>query len=279
MTITRAQIPEQIDVFANGGGANSSLSQQDIMDMYAAAATSQPITAQDVQAEMQNLQGLFPQTRKANFFDLASEIGAGLVAGAAQPGGFGVGLTAGLQNFNRKASEIKALREKAKQDLTMLAFQQVQRKRDEQASFKQKALDMNFDLMVEQMKNSGELFGGSTTEASAWNYILSKIDRTTGEYKMIPEGQGGRKPYDPEADPYYRVSKDVLEQAKTELRNEPGKGQVQVTTPGFDVDAILKVKKPTPTKEAIDSLRNNATLYDQFVSYYGEDAVPEDLRK
>ena len=194
MAISRAQIPEQIDVFENGGGANSSLSQQDIMDMYAAAATSQPITAQDVQAEMQNLQGLFPQTRKANFFDLASEIGAGLVAGAAQPGGFGVGLTAGLQNFNRKASEIKALREKAKQDLTMLAFQQVQRKRDEQASFKQKALDMNFDLMVEQMKNSGELFGGSTTEASAWNYILSKIDRTTGEYKMIPDGQGGMKP-------------------------------------------------------------------------------------
>ena len=127
MTITRAQIPEQIDVFANGGGANSSLSQQDIMDMYAAAATSQPITAQDVQAEMQNLQGLFPQTRKANFFDLASEIGAGLVAGAAQPGGFGVGLTAGLQNFNRKASKIKALRDKTKQDLTMAAFQQVQK--------------------------------------------------------------------------------------------------------------------------------------------------------
>jgi len=279
MTITRAQIPEQIDIFQNGGGANSSLSQQDIMDMYAAAATSQPITAQDVQAEMQNLQGLFPQTRKANFFDLASEIGAGLVAGAAQPGGFGVGLTAGLQGFNKKAAEIKALRDKTKQDLTMAAFQQVQRKRDEQASFRQKALDMNFDLMVEQMKNSGELFGGSTTEAGAWNYILSKIDRTTGEYKMIPDGQGGMKPYDPEADPYYRVSKDVLEQAKTELRNEPGKGQVQVTTPGFDVDAILKVKKPTPTKEAIDALRNNGTLYDQFVSYYGEDAVPEDLRK
>ena len=279
MTITRAQIPEQIDIFQNGGGANSSLSQQDIMDMYAAAATSQPITAQDVQAEMQNLQGLFPQTRKANFFDLASEIGAGLVAGAAQPGGFGVGLTAGLQGFNKKAAEIKALRDKTKQDLTMAAFQQVQRKRDEQASFRQKALDMNFDLMVEQMKNSGELFGGSTTEAGAWNYILSKIDRTTGEYKMIPDGQGGMKPYDPEADPYYRVSKDVLEQAKTELRNEPGKGQVQVTTPGFDVDAILKVKKPTPTKEAIDALRDNGTLYDQFVSYYGEDAVPEDLRK
>ena len=231
MAITRAQIPEQIDVFENGGGADSSLSQQDIMEMYAAAATSQPITAQDVQAEMENLQGLFPQTRKANFFDLASEIGAGLVSGAAQPGGFGVGLTAGLQNFNRKASEIKALREKAKQDLTMLAYQQVQRRREEQASFREKALDINFDLMVEEMKNSGDLFGGTSTPASAWNYILSKIDRTTGKYKMIPDGQGGMKPYDPEADPYYRVAKAELERAKTEMRNEPGKGQVQVYNP------------------------------------------------
>ena len=279
MAISRAQIPEQIDVFANGGGADSSLSQQDIMDMYAAAATSQPVTAQDVQAEMQNLQGLFPQTRKANFYDLASEIGAGLVAGAAEPGGFGVGLTAGLQGFNKKAAEIQALRDKTKQELSMLAYQQVQRVRDEQASFRQKALDMNFDLMVEQMKNSGDLFGGTSTPASAWNYILSKVDRTTGKYKMIPDGQGGMKPYDPEADPYYRVAKAELERAKTELRNEPGKGQVQVTTPGFDVDAILKVQKPAPTKEALDALRNNASLYDQFVSYYGVDAVPEDLRK
>jgi hypothetical protein len=279
MAITRAQIPEQIDVFENGGGADSSLSQQDIMEMYAAAATSQPITAQDVQAEMENLQGLFPQPRKANFFDLASEIGAGLVSGAAQPGGFGVGLTAGLQNFNRKASEIKALREKAKQDLTMLAYQQVQRRREEQASFREKALDINFDLMVEEMKNSGDLFGGTSTPASAWNYILSKIDRTTGKYKMIPDGQGGMKPYDPEADPYYRVAKAELERAKTEMRNEPGKGQVQVTTPGFDVDAILKVQKPIPTKEAIDDLRKNPNFYDEFVKYYGKDAVPEDLRQ
>ena len=153
MAISRAQIPEQIDVFANGGGANSSLSQQDIMDMYAAAATSQPITAQDVQAEMQNLQGLFPQTRKANFFDLASEVGAGLVAGAAAPGGFGVGLTAGLQSFNEVAQKRRAEADKIRQEVSMLAYQQVEAKRQQQLATSKEILEKQITKSQEIIKN------------------------------------------------------------------------------------------------------------------------------
>jgi hypothetical protein len=129
------------------------------------------------------------------------------------------------------------------------------------------------------MKNSGELFASSSTDASAWNYILSKIDRDTGSFKMVPDGKGGMKPYDPEADPWFRVSKGVLEQPKTELRKEQGRGEVQVTTPGFNVDGLLKIQKPVPTQEAIDALRNDLSKYDQFVDYYGIDAVPDDLRR
>ena len=129
------------------------------------------------------------------------------------------------------------------------------------------------------MKNSGELFGGTSTDAGAWNYILSKIDRNTGRFKMVPDGKGGMMPYDPSKDPYYQVSKGVLEQPKTEIRNEPGKGQVQITTPGFNVDGILGVQKPTPTPEAINALRSDPSKYDQFVDYYGIDAVPTDLRR
>ena len=57
------------------------------------------------------------------------------------------------------------------------------------------------------------------------------------------------------------------------------KDKCKFTTPGFDVDAILKVQKPIPTKEAIDDLRKNPNFYDEFVKYYGKDAVPEDLRQ
>ena len=281
MAITRAQIPEQVDLFDEGGGVGdtpTSLSPEDIIALYN-AQQSAPITTEDIQTQAEKLAGLFPQQRKQNIFDLASEIGAGLVAGASDPRGFGAGLTAGLKAFNQKATQLKSDRDKIRQQITMLAFEQVKEKRAQQEKIRSKAIDKAFDLQIEQMKKTGQLFGGTSTEAGAWNYILSKIDKNTGTYRMIPDGMGGMKPYDPNADPYFRVAKATLEQAKTELRNEPGVGQVQITTPGFDVDAVLDARKPDAPIEAINALRNDPGKYDEFVEYYGEEQVPIDLRK
>lgn len=281
MAITRAQIPEQVDLFDSGGGVgdtSTSLTPEDIIALYS-AQTSAPVTAADIQAQSEQLAGLFPQQRKQNIFDLASAVGAGLVGAASDPRGLGAGLTAGFQAFNEKAAKLKSDRDAIRQQISLLAYEQVQNKRKEQADIRAKALDQAFDLQIEKMKNSGELFGGTSTEAGAWNYILSKIDRTTGNYKMVPDGAGGMKPYDPNADPYFKVAKATLEQAKTEMRNEPGVGQVQITTPGFDVDAVIGAKKPTAPIEAINALRDDPSKYDEFVEYYGEEQVPIDMRK
>ena len=176
MAITRAQIPEQIDLFDEGGGVgntSTSLTPEDIIALYG-AQTSAPITAADIQAQAAEMSGLFPQQRKQNIFDLASEVGAGLVAGASDPRGFGAGLTAGFTAFNQKAAQLKSDRDKIRQQITMLAYEQVQNKRKEQADIRAKVLDKSFDLQIEQMKKTGQLFGGTSTEAGAWNYILQK---------------------------------------------------------------------------------------------------------
>ena len=47
MAITRAQIPEQIDVFQEGGGATS-ITPEDILAIYG-QLESQPVTPQDIQ--------------------------------------------------------------------------------------------------------------------------------------------------------------------------------------------------------------------------------------
>ena len=99
MAITRAQIPEQIDVFNEGGDVTSSLTPEDILALYG-AQQSAPTTAEDITAQAQRMASLFPQPRKQNIYDLASDIGAGLVASASDPRGFGAGLTAGFQSFN-----------------------------------------------------------------------------------------------------------------------------------------------------------------------------------
>ena len=68
MAITRAQIPEQVDLFDGGGGVgdvSTSLTPEDIIALYG-AQTSAPVTAADIQAQSEQLAGLFPQERKQN---------------------------------------------------------------------------------------------------------------------------------------------------------------------------------------------------------------------
>ena len=139
MAITRAQIPEQIDLFDEGGEVPSSLSPEDIIALYG-AQKSAPITTEDIQAEAQQLSGLFVQPKKQNIFDLASEVGAGLVE---------------WNTFEKIQSE----KDKMQQQVAMLAFKQVEAKRKEQAEMSKEILEMQFDAALD---GQGVDFGSST---------------------------------------------------------------------------------------------------------------------
>lgn len=232
MTITRAQIPEQIDVFENGGDVSgttspSSVDPQDILDLYGALQAA-PVTAADVQAQAAEMSGLFTQPRKANFFDLASEIGAGLVAGASAPGGFGVGLTAGLQSFNEMAQKRKAEADKIKQEVAMLAYQQVQAKRQEQLATSKEILERQFELALE---GSAGLFPEGTLQGAALNFIL--------EAQKDPERKNSDE---------YKVAYDIATKPTKTIR-QTEQGAIEVEIPGIDIDKILGPRTPTPPKE------------------------------
>ena len=224
MAITRAQIPEQIDVFENGGDASgtttpSSVDPQTILDLYGAVQPA-PVTAADIQAQAAQMAGLFPQPRKANFFDLASEVGAGLVAGASAPGGFGVGLTAGLQSFNEMAQKRKAERDKIRQELSMLAYQQVEARRQEQLATSKELLEMHFEAALE---GQGADFGSSTL-GKALSFIV----------------QAEKNPA-LKASPEYAVAVAIAKQEKTSVI-QTETGAQTITIPGIDVDKIFAGK-------------------------------------
>ena len=146
MTIGRPQIPEQIDVFQEGGDVSSSLTPEDILGLYGALQNA-PITDADIQAQTQQISGLLPQPAKQNIFDLASDVGAGLVSAASDPRGLGAGLTAGFQQFNERAQKIKAERNKIKQEVATLAYQQVEARRQEQLERSQEVLKMHVPVL------------------------------------------------------------------------------------------------------------------------------------
>lgn len=227
MAITRAQIPEQVDVFANGGDAStpSSLTPEDIMNIYGAVQPA-PVTAADVQAQAAEMTGLFTKPRKANFFDLASEVGAGLVAGASAPGGFGVGLTAGLQSFNEMAQKRKDEADKIKQEISMLAYQQVEARRQEQLATSKEILEMQFKAALEG--NEGVDFGNSERGKALAFIAAAERDKSL---KTIPDpdNPGKRIP-----NPDYVISVAIARQDRI-INTDAG----AIKVPGIDIDKLF----------------------------------------
>ncbi len=228
MAISRAQIPEQVDIFEEGGGAGdiaSSLTPEDIIALYG-AQTSAPITAADIQAQAAQMSGLFPEPKKQNIYDLASAVGAGLVGAASDPRGLGAGLTAGFQSFNEKSRLIEAEKNKIKQQMAMFAYQQVEAKRKEQAATSNEILKMKFKAALE---GKGGMFSDGTTQGAALNYILSA--EANPKLKDTPE---------------YKIAVAIVEQKKTTFRTTEA-GTIPVEVPGLNIEEILGPQdRPVP---------------------------------
>jgi len=147
---------------------------QNYIDMMK-GATAAPATAADYQAEAQRLSGLMPAPERASIYDLASDISAGLTAQAqsGQPASIGYGLAMGFNRFNdaQKVKRTKAA--KYKQELMMAAYKSVEKKRAEQKALAEKAGTYEFELALEQAKNSGTgIFGGlNSTEGRALDFL------------------------------------------------------------------------------------------------------------
>ena len=231
MTISRAQIPEQVDLFDEGGGVGnmpSSLSPEDIISLYA-AQQQDPVTTDDIQQQALLLSGLFPQQQKQNFFDLASAVGEGLVAGAASPGGFGVGFSAGLQTFNERAQKIQMEKDKIQQELAMLAYEQVEARRKEQAEKSKDILEMQFKAALDGQ--SADF--GSSTLGKALAFIVQA--EKNPELKDTPE---------------YKVAVALAGQDKNQII-QTETGAISVTLPGIKVDEIFAEKNITPPPSTV----------------------------
>ena len=228
MAISRAQIPEQVDIFEEGGGVGdvaSSLTPEDIIALYG-AQVSAPITAADIQAQAAEMSGLFPEPRKQNIYDLASDVGAGLVGAASDPRGLGAGLTAGFQSFNERAKKIQAEKDAIKQKMAMLAYQQVEAKRKEQAATSNEVLKMQFKAALEGKE--GVDFGGSE-RGKALAFIAAAERNPSLKTIPDPENPGQMIP-----NPDYTIAVLIAKQERV-VNTDTG----SIRIPGIDIEAVF----------------------------------------
>ena len=169
MALSRAQIAKEIDAYNNGGSVGD-----DYLQMMQ-NTESAPATMQDYQDEAQRLSFLMPESQQPNFFDLATSLSQGLAA-QAQSGKYqsiGLGLAAGLNSFSEGQKVKRAARQKYKQELMQMAYESVEKKRAEARELAEKAGTYDFEVALEQAKNSGQgIFGGlNSVEGRALDFL------------------------------------------------------------------------------------------------------------
>jgi len=171
MTITRAQIPSQIDPFDAGGDVSAG---QEYLDMIGTLG-SDPITQKQLSDKMSELSFLTPPETNANFYDLASSLGAGL-ASTPNTGGRSLaqGLTVGFNNFSQGVKKRQEARRKFDQQLKQLAYQSLEKQRLAQIELQKEAATIDFKIKLEYAKKGESgLFGDiNTPEGRALDFVL-----------------------------------------------------------------------------------------------------------
>ena len=122
MTISRMQLPEEIDAFANGGGVDLTATNNQMSEL-GAQMMQVPNYDESFEKYQNRLASMAPQRKKMSVYDLASELGRGLLqtpntGGASAYTGLGVG-------FNNVSQQIKADEEmyaKENREVQMMAM-------------------------------------------------------------------------------------------------------------------------------------------------------------
>ena len=160
--------------------------EKSIGDQYLekmAEINSAPISQEDIFSESERLSFMMPQQRKSNFYDLASDLGRGLAEQAAsgQPASIGYGLAKGFNYFSEGISLRNQQRDKYKQQLQMMGYQSLEKRRSEQMALRKEAADLDFKVLIEKIKNGEQgLFSGlNTPEGRALDFITrAEVDPT-----------------------------------------------------------------------------------------------------
>jgi hypothetical protein len=218
MAISRAQMPEQIKGYADGGPLDTYRKQlEEIQNQR------KPITQQDLATRIQELQMLVPQQRRPNIFDLAGALSRGLVAQAqsGRPSSVGYGLAMGFNLFDDMEQKRRAQMDDMTQKLRLMAYEDLRKQQAESEELKRAMADAGFKLQLEQMKRSGGYFESKTVEAQALNLILAA--ERDPNIKNTPE---------------YKVALAFLQKPKRSLQSTET-GMVEVEQPGLNIAEIF----------------------------------------
>ena len=223
----------------------------------------------DAVKRAEELAGLFPSTRRASIYDLASNISAGLTAQAAsgQAPSIGYGFAQGFKMFNDAEAARRNKAEQMKQSLVLKAYGELQDKRQKSIDYRQLAATKALEAEIEA-RGSSDYFAGSGLENQARNIITTaQIAAAKGDYSLMYDSNGDFLPQ-------YEQARDIINAPKTSYQTSGSTVVPVITTSTIDFERYERKK---PNQKAIDFLKTNDTEENRsaFIEKYG--ALPEGL--
>tara|TARA_R100000655_G_scaffold76327_1_gene115397 strand:+ start:184 stop:1593 length:1410 start_codon:yes stop_codon:yes gene_type:complete len=187
VAITRAQIPEQVDIFAEGGASESD--SDSYTDLY--NRLSQTDFDVDYDKYMQRLSQFAPEQPKMSIFEVASQLGRGLLSTPnTGVGSTYQGLGVGFDNISTRLKADREMNEKRRREVAMMASQMAMQ--DEQ-----KANDFLNDIALQRISAANKKVDYITLEYQEGGEIKSIRLPDTNQYadqiNNIIQNKGGRE--------------------------------------------------------------------------------------
>ncbi len=187
MAITRAQIPEQVDIFAEGGASESNTDSY--TDLY--NQLSQANYDDSYDKYMQRLSQFAPEQPKMSIFQVASELGRGLLSTPnTGVGSTYQGLGVGFDNISTRLRADREMNEKRRREVAMMASQMAMQ--DEQ-----KANDFLNDIALQRISAANKKVDYITLEfqegGETQSIRLPDTNQYADQINDIIQNKGGRE--------------------------------------------------------------------------------------
>lgn len=193
MAITRAQIPEQVDIFAEGGASESNTDSY--TDLYNQLSGTDYDASYD--KYMQRLSQFAPQQKKMSIYDVASELGAGLLS--TPNTGIGstfTGLGVGFGNISTRLKQAEkendAMRRQIGMQAAQMAMQDEKSALDFIRDYEMKNLDYRNkrgDLLTFEYKNdAGEVIRKTVRDNYGNDDIIDGLINVKGAVEVKAPG-------------------------------------------------------------------------------------------
>tara|TARA_B110000285_G_scaffold87622_1_gene100474 strand:+ start:185 stop:1054 length:870 start_codon:yes stop_codon:yes gene_type:complete len=131
----------------------------------------------DISSRASELSALMPQSKGRGLYGMATDLSKGFLASANSRTPIGTGLAMGFNLYSDAERLRKQKQDEIRAKLMQMAYQDVEKRREEAKALDMKMLDVNFKYEVEQLKNSGGLMPGKGYKDTMVNWLITGARR------------------------------------------------------------------------------------------------------